>query len=710
MTLSKNSSSAQTPGAKDFGLEKQFYTSTLGLDLASKGLTTSVSKDKSLVGEFYSNSIQLEDYVPAPSATSTHDFSSFPIYSELAELDESFTNFKSTPLLFSKLSSPILGIGSDSLTPRSYISVFNHFRSDYDDFTWSRSTLDSTSQSSLSATTNIADLSDEILDDQLSNSYVGGFESGSDIRLSNPATLRSSVRNSIVNYNAFQKVFKPRLDENRAHIQASNYADLGNKQPFLSDSKVPYLQLLAKNTDSFYETPLYKVSTQENLNAASALQDSLNSPMYDFPFLLARTSDTTRFTWIDWFAKWKHIEVQPSSVSRYSTLGVPYMRKPFDFNSTTGDKFQDTETYFTRVARSRRNYLTNWSYSPYFYNRTYVWNSLTAFKSEFLNPSNSLDSVRALTSSMDWYWTSISYDLENQNHVNYSSSGNDVYGKSTWRPRTSIQGYYYNVSKLVDILSRREQLYRAYLEDSRGVVHIPQSFCATPNNPLLKELKASFLFVDPANYSSEHSRDLFYSLNTYFKFMYLQTFVQTLSDSTSLLPINTKFFTNYIFFYFFDANKQEVGSTAELYKNQFRPLKKGISSMLRLHATGAVAMPIEIRLQILASSRDVIHSWAVPSALVKIDCVPGYTSHRMMKFLLTGVYWGQCQEICGRYHHWMPIVVYFMKRDLFFLWCTHFVFTSNPNESWAIGDRQFADFIRFASYDKSSWLNEFSAN
>ena len=132
--------------------------------------------------------------------------------------------------------------------------------------------------------------------------------------------------------------------------------------------------------------------------------------------------------------------------------------------------------------------------------------------------------------------------------------------------------------------------------------------------------------------------------------------------------------------------------------------------MLRFHATGAIAMPIEIRLQILASSRDVIHSWAVPSALVKIDCVPGYTSHRMMKFLLTGVYWGQCQEICGRYHHWMPIVVYFMKRDLFFLWCTHFVFTSNPNETWDVGDRKFADFIRFASYDKSSWVNEFAAN
>jgi hypothetical protein len=43
-------------------------------------------------------------------------------------------------------------------------------------------------------------------------------------------------------------------------------------------------------------------------------------------------------------------------------------------------------------------------------------------------------------------------------------------------------------------------------------------------------------------------------------------------------------------------------------KSQFKPLKKGISNMLRLHATGTIAMPIEMRLQILASSRDIIHS------------------------------------------------------------------------------------------------------
>ena len=147
-----------------------------------------------------------------------------------------------------------------------------------------------------------------------------------------------------------------------------------------------------------------------------------------------------------------------------------------------------------------------------------------------------------------------------------------------------------------------------------------------------------------------------------------------------------------------------------MYKNPYRPLKKGISSMLRLHATGAIGMPIEVRLQILASSKDVIHSWSVPSAGVKIDCVPGYTTHKIMIFLMEGIYWGQCMEICGRFHHWMPIVVYFMRRDLFFLWCTHFIFNSSSDKSWDINDRQYTDYIKYVSYDKVSWLTELSNN
>ena len=130
--------------------------------------------------------------------------------------------------------------------------------------------------------------------------------------------------------------------------------------------------------------------------------------------------------------------------------------------------------------------------------------------------------------------------------------------------------------------------------------------------------------------------------------------------------------------------------------------------MIRLHATGAIALPCEIRLQILASSKDVIHSWAIPSAGIKIDCIPGYSSHKIFIFLLSGIFWGQCMEICGRYHHWMPIIVYFLKRDLFFLWCTHFVFLTGSNNTWNINDRQFTNYIKLVSYDKNSWVNEFN--
>ena len=699
MNLKSENSKSQIVPKKDFGLEQQFHNLSTGAELTAKSLTSIPTKDLHPSNQFYTNSIQMEDYVTTPGRLTLQNFVLFPIFNDLNELEDSFLSFKGLEMLTNKLGSNFVGQSTWSLAPRSYISVFNSFRSDLIDFTWFRNTADGNVHSN------------ELFNDLNSD----GTTYGSDLRISNPVSLRASVRNSVVNYNAFQKVFKPRLDEGRAHVNSSHFADLRQRQPFLSDVKIPYNQLLGKNRDSFFSTPLFTSSAHLNFNTASSLIESLNTPMFDFPFLLARTSDTTRFTWIDWFAKWKHIEVQPSSISRYSTLGVPYLRKAFDFNSTTGDKFQETELYFTRVARSRRNYLPNWSYSPFMYKRSYIWGGTQMRRLVYNSETNSADNLTGLIThsyinkNRGWKLN----DWENINtaaDVSYSSSGDTVYNKSTWRPTTSIQSYYYSTSKLVDILSKREFLYRRVLEKSQSNVYFPQNLCATPSNKILQELKSTFLFVDPANFSSEYSRDFLYSSNSYFKFLLLKNTLQSVSNCAYTLPINPSMLTKYTFFYFFGTDTNEIGRNFELYKNQFRPLKKGISNMLRLHATGAVAMPIEIRLQVLASSRDVIHSWAIPSASVKIDCVPGYTSHRTMKFLLTGVYWGQCQEICGRYHHWMPIVVYFMKRDLFFLWCTHFVFTKTPNSTWDIADRQFADFIRFASYDKSSWLNEFGLN
>jgi heme/copper-type cytochrome/quinol oxidase subunit 2 len=73
-------------------------------------------------------------------------------------------------------------------------------------------------------------------------------------------------------------------------------------------------------------------------------------------------------------------------------------------------------------------------------------------------------------------------------------------------------------------------------------------------------------------------------------------------------------------------------------RSQYRSIKRGASNMVRLHATGAMALPVCSRLHIFASSRDVIHSWAIPSAGIKIDCIPGFSSHRMAYFISTGIF------------------------------------------------------------------------
>jgi heme/copper-type cytochrome/quinol oxidase subunit 2 len=196
---------------------------------------------------------------------------------------------------------------------------------------------------------------------------------------------------------------------------------------------------------------------------------------------------------------------------------------------------------------------------------------------------------------------------------------------------------------------------------------LPKFVLASPNNTLLNEMKRTYPLTDPINFSSEFSREFFYQNTNFTKFILLKDFLrfnnEFLGSSLNLTGLN-----NYLFFYLFSTDHgTKNNKNLELYKNQYRPMRKGVSNMIRLHATGAVAMPIEIRLHILASSKDVIHSWAIPSAGIKIDCVPGYSSHRVTIFLVSGIFWGQCMEVCGRFHHWMPIIVYFMKRDLFFL-------------------------------------------
>jgi heme/copper-type cytochrome/quinol oxidase subunit 2 len=325
-----------------------------------------------------------------------------------------------------------------------------------------------------------------------------------------------------------------------------------------------------------------------------------------------------------------------SSVSKYSIVGVPFYKKKYDFNVKQGKQMAETELYFSRIATSRKNYLPQWIYTPYLYTRANDWYKESKLSLLNTNSKSNLLDLRLNLKRTEWYWLHPRYSKNTSAYFTPSFSNSH---KSTFQPYTSIQAYYYTLNTITDILSRREYLYRQVLERRNKIVELPTNLRATPKNPLIAELKSSFLLLDPITYNAEYSRELYYSSLSYFKFLLFKDWVKYL-NSTNALPINLSLLNNYLFFYFLDTNgSNELGNRSLLQKNQFKPLKKGISSMMRLQGSGAVAMPIEIRLQILASSKDVIHSWAIPSAGIKIDCIPGYTSHRIMIFFTPGIYW-----------------------------------------------------------------------
>jgi len=68
-------------------------------------------------------------------------------------------------------------------------------------------------------------------------------------------------------------------------------------------------------------------------------------------------------------------------------------------------------------------------------------------------------------------------------------------------------------------------------------------------------------------------------------------------------------------------------------------------------------LPARTHLRILVTSADVLHSWAVPSLGIKIDACPGRLNRVPLYIKRSGIFYGQCSEICGILHGFMPIVV-----------------------------------------------------
>jgi len=114
------------------------------------------------------------------------------------------------------------------------------------------------------------------------------------------------------------------------------------------------------------------------------------------------------------------------------------------------------------------------------------------------------------------------------------------------------------------------------------------------------------------------------------------------------------------------TNKSEEVLTFDSYMIPEEDLNFG--QLRLLEVDNHLVVPINTHIRVIISSADVLHSWAVPSLGIKCDAVPGRLNQTSMFVKREGLYYGQCSEICGINHGFMPIVVEAVSLPNYITW------------------------------------------
>ena len=98
-----------------------------------------------------------------------------------------------------------------------------------------------------------------------------------------------------------------------------------------------------------------------------------------------------------------------------------------------------------------------------------------------------------------------------------------------------------------------------------------------------------------------------------------------------------------------------------------------------LDVDNRVILPINTQIRVLITAADVLHSWAIPALGIKIDATPGRLNQGCFKIRRPGLLFGQCSEICGANHRFIPIVIERIPTQPFINWLN-----SNSLSGWNV--------------------------
>ena len=484
-----------------------------------------------------------DNFYTQPKWINNNYLSLLPILAGLKEAEHSYLGVKNVYSLLGSANLALRPISNNQVLSSDSVKVFNNLTADFEEFGYLTAAdkgydFDTSIFDSVDVPTALKSIDEVVNEVESKDQEFLTSNTSTSATTKAPLLIRPSVKDAIVTAKAYQKVFRSKFDENRSHINIGHYGTLAQEQPFINDGNVPYKKILGKDRTSFYKTPFFNKQLTSSLTTFGSLYNQNIRQMFEFPFLDADESDVIRAIWVDWYSRFTKYEVQPASISKFSTLGVQYNRKPYDFSSNQGDYMAAVHGYYVRASRARKNYLPNWTTSPVIYDRANALHNIDPFYVIFEREHRGTKTILQTLKSLRWISELPLFNFNHTPHLSASVSGNSIFHKSTWRPQSGLAAYHHNTTKAVEILSKREQIIREFARSQNATINLPMRFSASPKNPLLRRLMSSFDFHNPLTISSEYSRDYFITSTHFFNFARLKALTNYLIEQDQFLPWN----------------------------------------------------------------------------------------------------------------------------------------------------------------------------
>ena len=135
------------------------------------------------------------------------------------------------------------------------------------------------------------------------------------------------------------------------------------------------------------------------------------------------------------------------------------------------------------------------------------------------------------------------------------------------------------------------------------------------------------------------------------------------NPSFTIKTIGHQWYWSYEYSDFFNIEFDSyITPTEDLKEGEFRLLE----------VDNRAVLPIQTEIRVLVTAADVIHSWAVPALGVKVDAIPGRLNQLGIYISRPGVFYGQCSEICGANHSFIPIAIETVDFSSFTKWISQF--------------------------------------